>query len=394
MKKSFIFLLSIFAFVSCDMKQDTSITSFVNEENIIVVSVPEPDYTNQHFFDVTQYADSVKFVRLETTDENIIGRVSNLLFSEDYIIVADRQTASIFFFDYDGNYSHKIHKRGQGGDEYISLSHVMLDRKNDIIIVHDLELGAMLYYDFQGNLTSRISQFCDRMVARDIINLPTGDFLCYRQDALGEEDKYQAGIWRAKKDGSFDQFIYTIDYDYKSTFVQYAYHLSELPDNKVSFVDQNQTAVFYVDDNNIVHKRVQFNLPGKTEADFPYESSKDEGYYSIFTSQEKGNFIFTQWITPGGKGMNTILTKSTGKLEVGVAFSPFAFGLFLPIGSFVKNNDPHICSSWFSPIVVNEFLKGDLPEDLRKKAEKTIEGIPSNEIEDANPIIQLLYIKK
>ena len=395
MKKNLLFFVFIFFFASCDKKQGVGVTSFVNEENVVVVSIPKPDYDNQHFFDVTQYADSVKFIKLETTNENIIGRVDGLLFSKDYIIVTDRQTASILFFDYDGTYSHKIHKRGQAGDEYIRLSHVMLDRENDMLIVLDMDLRAMLYYDFQGNLISRIDRFCDGTVIRDIINLSSGDFLCYRQDGLGSELEWQAGVWKVKKDGSFDKFIYTVDFDYESTFVQYPYHLSELPDNKVSFVDQNQTAVFYVDDNDVAYKRVQFKLPGKTEADFPEEDSKSEGYYSIFTNQEKGDFIFTEWITPGGKMINTILTKNTGKLEAGVAFSPFAFGFFLPIGSFLKNNDPNIYSSWFSPMVINEFLKeGDhLPDNLRQMAEKVIEGIPSNEIENSNPIIQLLYIK-
>ena len=388
----YLFILTLF-FTACDRKQ-RSVTSFVNEENVIVVSIPEPDYGDQHLFDVTQYADSVRFIQLETTDESLIARITELLFSKDYIIVADRQTASILFFDYNGNYSHKIHKRGQGVGEYLRLSHVMLDRKNDIIIVHDLDFRALLYYDFQGNHISTTRDFCDGMVARDIINLPSGDFLCYRQDKLGGERKWQAGIWKAKKDGSFDEFIYTTDFDYQSNFVQHSYNLSQLPSGGISFVDQNQTAVFYVDDDNLVYKRVEFKLPGKTEADFPKEDKREEGCYSIFTSQEKGNFIFTQWIDPQNRMFQTIFTKSTGKLEAGMNFNPFAFGVFIPGGSFVRNNNPNVSSSWFSPVMVDQFLKGEAPEELKRMAGKVIEGIPSGQIEDSNPIIQLLYIKQ
>ncbi|MDH8701881.1 hypothetical protein M2138_001232 [Dysgonomonadaceae bacterium PH5-43] len=367
--------------------------TFINEENVIVASVSKPDYINQHFFDASQYADSVKFIRLETTDESLIGGITELLFDDDYVIVADRKTASIFFFDYEGNYSHKINRRGQGEGEYLSLSHVMLDKENDEIIILDMNLRALLRYDYQGNQISKISNFDDDMVPRDIIKLPSGDFLCYRQDRLGDEEKWQAGVWKVKKDGSLDKFIYTLDFDTNSSFVQSVYHLSYLHDGKISFVDQNKTAVFSIDENDIVSKIVEFKVPGKTLAEMPTVDKSDGGYYSIFCSEEKGDYIFTQWIDPENRVFQTILTKSTGKIETGMAFYPFVFGTHLPGNSFVRNNNPKISSSYFYPSTILQYTQLDLPDEYKQPAEKIIEGMTLEEIEDSNPIIQLLYIK-
>lgn len=393
--KKLLLCLFVCAVTACNSKKQD--VSYVNKENAITVSVPKPDYANQHLFDATKYADSVKFVRLETSDDNLIASISGLFFTDDYIIVFDRKTGSILFFDYDGNYSHKIRRRGRGNMEYLRLSHVMVDNNNKVIIVHDLDSKATLYYDFNGKPISKTSNFCNGMVARDIINLPSGDFLCYRQDKLGEELEWQAGVWKAKKDGTFDKFIYTHNFDYESCFVQYTYHLSQLPNGKISFVDQNQTAVFYID-GDVVYKRVQFKLPGKTEADFPGIKNKDKGdeYYTIASNQEKGDFIFTQWKDEENRVFETILTKSTGALEVGMTFSPFAFNQILPGGRFVKNNNPYIHSSWFSPSVLEQFIKNSpqLQLESKLKAQKLIEGIPSNQLDYSNPIIQLLYIKK
>ncbi|MDR0955218.1 MAG: 6-bladed beta-propeller [Rikenellaceae bacterium] len=394
MKKIVLFLLFVPLFFSCG--GGPSETSYVNEENTLVVSVPRPDYVNQHFFDAEKYADSVKFVRLETTDDNLISNVSELLFAEESIIVVDYPTASILFFDYNGHYLRKIQRRGRGPGEYLELSRVMLDA-DDNLIVYDAELRAMLYYDSEGKFLSITEDFCDGMLARDIINLPSGDFLCYRQDDLNREPEskreFRAGLWVAKKDGAFDRFIYPFDFEYKSNFVQYNYHLSQLPDGVVSFVDQNQTAVFYIEDD-VVYKRVQFELPGKTEADFAGQEKQLEGYFAIFTNQEKGDYLFTRWIDDNNRSFHTILTKSTGELETGMTFNLMAFGEFLPAGSFVRNNNPHILSTWFYPYAVEEFVQGNFPEEFTSKAQALIEGIPADQIENANPILQLLYIKK
>lgn len=394
MRKLLLYFISISLVAACNNKKQ-GVTSYVNEDNLITVSVPKPDYVNQHFFDPAKYADSVKFVWLKNSDDNLIATISELLFTDDYIIVADRRTASILFFDHNGNYSHKINKRGRGHGEYLSLGRVMLDSENKNIIVYDMEPRAMLYYDFEGKFISKIDDFCDRMLARDIINLPSGDFMCYRQDKLGAAPQGQAGTWITKKDGIFNKFIYTFDFNYKSTFVHDVYNLSVLPNNRISFVDQNQTAVFYID-NDKVYKSVQFKLPGKTEADFPEENSeKTEGrYYSIADSQEKGDYIFTNWKDDQNRGFQTILKKRTGELETGMAFSPIAFDQFIPGGRFVRNNDPYIYSTWFSPSTVKQFLKGNIPEEFKLKAQKIIEEIPSEHMEESNPIIQLLYIKK
>ncbi len=390
MRKILLLSLVVFCSVSCREKGN-------------VVSVPKPDYADPHLFDAEKYADSVRFVRLETTDDNLIGSVGELFFTDDYIIVVDnRQTSSIFFFDHDGNYSHKIHRQGRGPGEYLDFFHVLLDREREVLYLYDISKQAMQLYDFEGNFLSAIENFGERgNPPGGIYLLPSGDFLCYNQEDIGQtlseeepeltsDPKSQAGLWLVKSDGRFDRFVYPV-VDTHSIYVP-PYHLSALPDGGISFVDQNQPAVFHVHGDQVT-KVVEFEMPGNTAADFTYPDILDQSYYFMFGSQEKGDFIFTEWIDDQDREFSTIFTKSTGEVETGLNFGPVAFGQYLPYGTrFVRNNDPYICSSWFSPALVDEYIK-DNPEHA-PEAQKLIEGIPAGQIENSNPILQLLYIKR
>jgi hypothetical protein len=271
----------------------------------------------------------------------------------------------------------------------------MLDPQTNWLRVYDGSSRTMITYDLQGTTLATRSNFCDGMVIRDMIMLPNGDYLCYRQDELGVGPELQAGLWIANEDGDFDRFLYPFDFDYESDMVQFWYHLSYLPDGSISFVDQNQTDVFQVTDS-VVYKTVQFDVPGKTKADFPGEfEGQEHPYFSIFDSQEKGDYIFTEWTEDQSRRLyRTILTKSTGEIEAGMAFDLSAWGQFIFPGMFVRNNDPYISTSTFTPAQVEAYLQSGFPEEMQAQLKALIAGIPADQIENANPILQLLYIKK
>ncbi|WP_289745380.1 6-bladed beta-propeller [uncultured Bacteroides sp.] len=58
--------------------------------------------------------DDVKFVRLQTDERCLIGVVNQMVCTDDYIFVMDREMAkSVFCFDMQGRFVRKIGQRGK-----------------------------------------------------------------------------------------------------------------------------------------------------------------------------------------------------------------------------------------------------------------------------------------
>ena len=92
------------------------------------------------------------YVKLETTRDNLIGRISQLLFVADKIIVVDaRRSKTITVYDEKGHYLNRIGSLGQGPHEYGSLDDVMLTPDKKMLAITDLGHDCIKYYDFNGD---------------------------------------------------------------------------------------------------------------------------------------------------------------------------------------------------------------------------------------------------
>jgi hypothetical protein len=94
---------------------------------------------------LSEVAEDIDFVPLETTDECVIGREPKLFFSDKYILVYDGQQKAIFLFDKNGKYLRKIGNRGQGPGEYLYPSH--FDLSGDRLFIWDSDKMDMFCYD-------------------------------------------------------------------------------------------------------------------------------------------------------------------------------------------------------------------------------------------------------
>ena len=153
-KKNIIFpLFFIFFLLSCSKLTHISESQIAKEDHIISIL---PIIENlQPILDLTPYIDTIKYVKLEFTDESIIGSIDKLIIYEERIYILDTQTSSLFIFDMEGNYLNKIAKVGQGPGEYIQLDFFDIDRENKNIVLTDLIGYWIMWYDFDGNFLFR-----------------------------------------------------------------------------------------------------------------------------------------------------------------------------------------------------------------------------------------------
>jgi hypothetical protein len=96
---------------------------------------------------------------LETRDDNLIGEISKIFFTDSLIIVVDADKAkSVFMFDMQGKYLSKIACAGNGPGEYVSMQNVFLIQDKKQIAVYDVYQRKTLYYTYSGTFISEEKQ--------------------------------------------------------------------------------------------------------------------------------------------------------------------------------------------------------------------------------------------
>ena len=161
-------------------------------------SIPKEERILQDLFEV-------KYVALETTDSfltrGFIEAVSpHLLITYDYgegcLSLFDRAT---------GKGIRQIKRQGQGPEEYVSPSHVVIDEKREELFVSDYASRKILVYDLKGNF-KRSFKTVDENYYTELLDYDDGHLLAYKKPA-GPHDESSCHLLISKQDGSLTKEI-------------------------------------------------------------------------------------------------------------------------------------------------------------------------------------------
>lgn len=109
--------------------------------------------------------DSVSFVKLETTDDNLIGHINHLFFTNDKIVVVDMEVSkTITVYDRKGKFLYTISHRGQGPDEYRTLDYATLTLDQSHIVVVDMGDMKLKYFTLDKTLATMRGSFLSKSV--------------------------------------------------------------------------------------------------------------------------------------------------------------------------------------------------------------------------------------
>lgn len=140
MKK--IFFTSVFIlFISCknSTKKQENQNSVLNfKESIILESLP-----------VISPLKATIISPLEFTEKSILGNFFIVGVSEQYIVTQD--VDKLCFFDKKGAFLSTISRKGNGPEEYTSISNCWIDFNKKEAHVHDFHRKSIKKYDFSGN---------------------------------------------------------------------------------------------------------------------------------------------------------------------------------------------------------------------------------------------------
>ena len=220
--ESFVYMKCIFVLfiisliISCNRKPERlPITETNRNDSLYVIDLDSTEKLNE--ISISSFFSKVELIILETTDESIIGEVSDFQVFDDYFYILDcRHERQLKVFDREGKYIRSIGNLGRGPGEYSSLSSFTIDAENKEILLLCDGGKTINKYDMNGIPVSKI-----------LINKMTflyTDFIRVLDDKI-----FANTFYRVKDTAGEDYLLQMID---SSTGEQEACFLKTIQNNK------------------------------------------------------------------------------------------------------------------------------------------------------------------
>ena len=147
-----IFLCILFA--GCNDKK-TSGEGNLSNEGLTEVYIDMDNDEDALPFDSLFELTSV--VKLETTDDNLVGDIFDILPLRDKLVVEDMEISqSVTVYDMNGKYLNRIGTFGQGPEEYSFLEYVSADSTAGIVRISDIGGQKVMSFDENGKFLNSI----------------------------------------------------------------------------------------------------------------------------------------------------------------------------------------------------------------------------------------------
>jgi len=338
--KNILLILCISCLFSCDKRIRIAESPIGKEEHLISVLPKEEDFD---VFDLTPYIDTIKFVKLELTDDNesLIGTIDKVIVYDERIYILDLITHSLFVFDMEGHYLHKITRIGQGPGEYTQLDFFDIDRENKHIVLTDLMSYWVMRYDLEGNFLfkQKIPFWCE-----DVSVLPNNGIVLYanfRNNSYTLEQEYNLLFLDSNmqlKQAYFPYHSQKLGRIKLSTTSQGHFYVFE---DKMHFSFPSGSTVYQISGDSLI-SIYQFDF-GKdiVPVDNPINSSlfiersSHQGAYNGFKGPVMENdrlLFFTMWTTINTPVFyNVYYSKESGNQLVSTSFTVLEGESFSPI---------------------------------------------------------------
>jgi hypothetical protein len=110
---------------------------------------------------IDAFFEKIDYIKLETTESNLIGQPFQIVFTDSLIIVSDRDNAnSAFVFDMQGKFRYQLGRRGNGPGEYVEVSRITLVPGKEQIVMEDCPQKKIHYFNYSGEyITSETFPF-------------------------------------------------------------------------------------------------------------------------------------------------------------------------------------------------------------------------------------------
>lgn len=120
--------------------------------------IPTVDFTTgfdnkKELINLSEVADSIKYIQLEYTSESLIGRASIVKFCSKHIAVYDEILNKLLLFDINGKFIRNISEAGKGPNEFIGIVDIVLNEADNLMVVVTFDKWIKVF-SFDGKIIS------------------------------------------------------------------------------------------------------------------------------------------------------------------------------------------------------------------------------------------------
>lgn len=386
--RTIFLLLLVTGVISC-AKRGSNISSDDADVNLRI----DLNAVSESELKISNFVDSVEFIRLETTERCIVGQISKLFFLDRMVLAVDSKAGKLLFFDNQGKYRHAIDKRGKGPGEYTRITCALYDSVRQQIMVFDGMMRKLIFYRPDGTLIREIPDFSERAVIRDLINLPDGSFLCYTPDVVVGQKGYEerhVGLWKVDSMGHFVRNFLQYQTVYPVVFSRYASYLTKLTDSKIGLTDGVTGDIYHFEHDSLT-KYIAYNIAGPKITDFPGklpELGNEVSYVSQLFAEQKGNYIYSFW-SDGDNIYPALYSARDGRLTI--ADIPDRQYV---IGHHVPNNQSQVMTSVITGTdILTQLSIESYPEEVKQVIRQQVKDMTDDQIAEMNPLLEIWHIK-
>ena len=239
-------LFVMFGFIGCNESRRQS-------EGLIIVDVTNTDYPIKEL--ILQDFMDVEYIALETNDDFINQGFVQSIGQKIIVVKNGINDGDIFIYKRKtGEAIRKFNHKGQGAEEYVAISGIVLDEDKYEMFVTDNVTRRMLVYNLDGKYL-RSFKFQKNAMYKKIYNFDKQNLICYNFSSSNDGQSFAI---ISKQDGSITQEIQIPFEEIKSIYIflrdeandmtygaaPYIYPIIPVPNNNWILVEPSSDTIY------------------------------------------------------------------------------------------------------------------------------------------------------
>ena len=239
-------LFVMFGFIGCNESRRQS-------EGLIIVDVTNTDYPIKEL--ILQDFMDVEYIALETNDDFINQGFVQSIGQKIIVVKNGINDGDIFIYKRKtGEAIRKFNHKGQGAEEYVAISGIVLDEDKYEMFVTDNDTRRMLVYNLDGKY-QRSFKLQKNAMYKKIYNFDKQNLICYNFNSSNDGQSFAI---ISKQDGSITQEIQIPFEEIKSIYIflrdeandmtygaaPYIYPIIPVPNNNWILVEPSSDTIY------------------------------------------------------------------------------------------------------------------------------------------------------